>query len=59
MMTLEEIREKLKDRRLDIVSKNVGIHSNTIYKLAKGGKVSYDVAKKLSDYLENKLNGFI
>lgn len=53
MLTLDQIKERLKHANLLKVSESAGIHSNTIYKLMKGGKSpSYDTVKKLSDYFE-------
>lgn len=53
MMTLEEVREKLHDRKLTAVADATGLHYQTVYRVAKSidKSVSYDVVKKLSDYL--------
>lgn len=51
-MTIEEIREKLKDRNLKIVAEKIGIHHNTIYKIAHGvNNPNYSTLLKLQDYL--------
>ena len=53
MLTLEEIRDRLKDRRLQIVSVATGLHYNTIKSVRdnENGRPSYDTIKALSDYL--------
>lgn len=54
MLTLEEIREKLNDRNLAKVSRATGVGYNNLHGIANGTKnnPSYNVIKKLSDYLE-------
>lgn len=53
MMTLKEIREKLKDRKMTVVSSETGIHVNAIYRFMNDQtKPKYDTVKKLIDYLE-------
>jgi N-acetylmuramic acid 6-phosphate (MurNAc-6-P) etherase len=54
MLTLEEIREKLKDRKLKMVADACGVHSETLRRLLKGQMVSYETTKAVSDYLEGK-----
>jgi len=56
MMTLEQIAEKLQDRRLDIVAQATGIHPNTLRAIRQGRQTNptYSVLKALSDYLEGK-----
>jgi len=56
MLTLEEVKEKLKDRRLPAVAQSTGLAYGTVRKVAAGEDkaVSYDVVKRLSDYLEGK-----
>ena len=56
MMTLEQIAEKLQDRRLDVVSAHTGVHANTLRDIRKGKRdnPTYQVVKALSDYLEGK-----
>lgn len=51
MLTIEQIRERLKDRQLNAVAKKTGLHSNTVYKIANGAGANYETIKKLSDYL--------
>lgn len=55
MMTLEQIKAALSDRKLREVSTRTGLSYGTIYKMSKGeGNPTYDVLKKVSDYLEAK-----
>lgn len=54
MLTIEQIRERLKHSNLKAVSDAVGIHYNTLYRLIKtDGDPSYSTVKALSDYLQN------
>lgn len=55
MMTIEEIREGLKDRKLKEVSKRTGLHYNTVCAVANGKKKNpmYNVVESLSNYLTN------
>lgn len=51
-MTIDEIRKKLQDRNLAVVSERIGIHYNTLYRIAKGeGNPNYETLKKLEAYL--------
>jgi DNA-binding XRE family transcriptional regulator len=36
MYNIEEIREKLKDRRINIVAHKIGVHRFTLYKIRDG-----------------------
>jgi len=52
LMKLNDIIEKLKDRNLKIVAEKIGIHYNTLYKIANGeNKPSYSTLLKLQEYL--------
>jgi transcriptional regulator with XRE-family HTH domain len=53
MLTLEEIRERLIDRRLPIVAKATGLGRKTLWEIREGRVTnpSYRVLKTLSDYL--------
>jgi transcriptional regulator with XRE-family HTH domain len=53
MLTLEEIKHALRDRRLDIVSEQTGIHRATISRIRNDDNANptYAVIKTLSDYL--------
>jgi len=55
MLTLDEIKRSLQDRRLAVVAEATGLHYNTVRKVANEPNVnpSYVVIKALSDYLQN------
>lgn len=59
MLTIEEIREKLLDRRLQMLADATGIHYATIQAIRNGRVTnpSYETIKALSDYFEGKANG--
>lgn len=52
MLTLEQIVEKLKDRKLVAIAESTGLSRQTISKVLNGKikSVSYSVVKTLSDY---------
>ena len=54
MMTLNDIRLALQDRRIGLVAQATGLHVNTIRVLRDGENAnpSYRVLAALSDYLE-------
>jgi transcriptional regulator with XRE-family HTH domain len=55
MLTLEQIIEKLDDKNLTQVAKNVGLSPQTLWRIKNrvtGDNVSYETVKTLSDYLE-------
>lgn len=53
MLSIEQIKEKLTDRNLAEVSRRLGITRAYLGMIANGQrKPSYDILKKLSDYLE-------
>lgn len=56
MLTLEQIKEKLQDRNLSKVGREVKITPSYIAAIAKGTKKNpgYEIVKKLSDYLEEQ-----
>jgi hypothetical protein len=56
MMTIDEIVKALHDRKATVVSQEVGLSYQTVWRIARGEvkNVSYDTAKKLSDYLSHK-----
>lgn len=56
MLTLEEIRHRLQPMNLQYVSRETGLHSNIVYRLAKGNTPDprYETVKKLSDWLEGR-----
>lgn len=59
MMTLEEVREQLLDRRIDMVADATGLHYSTVcdVRSGKNDNPSYKTVKALSDYFEVKNNG--
>lgn len=54
MMTLEQVRQALADRRIPVVSDATGLHYNTIKNIRDGLTIDpgSSTLKKLSDYLE-------
>jgi DNA-binding Xre family transcriptional regulator len=56
MMALDDIVKALHDRKATVVSQEVGLSYQTVWRIARGEtkNVSYDTAKKLSDYLTDK-----
>lgn len=56
MMTLEQIRDALLDRRIDMVAEATGLHYNTVRDVRSNTNAnpSYRVIKALSDYFEGK-----
>lgn len=55
MLTLDQIKARLDDRIMAVVSERTGIHRNTLGSI-KSGKIenpTYNVLRKLSDYLES------
>ena len=53
IMTLEEIKKKLSDKRLYVVSEKTGISYPVLRKLADGVESNYTIEtlKKISEYL--------
>ena len=58
MMTLEEVKEQLLDRRIDMVADATGLHYSTVcdVRSGKNDNPSYKTVKALSDYFQNKSN---
>ena len=56
MLTIEEIRNKLLDRRLQMVADATGIHYATIQAIRNGRVTnpSYETVRLLSEYLEER-----
>ena len=52
ILSVQQIRDKLSDRRLDVVSKATGLHVNTLHAIRSGKQtnVRSDTLVKLSDY---------
>lgn len=59
MIDLAEVRERLRDRRLSVVSRETGIHYNTLIRIRDGANVNptYRVLEALSAYLSEPRNG--
>lgn len=57
MMTLDQVRDMLKDRKLRLVAQGAGLSYGTVRRVAAGDDkaISYQVVKKLSDYLEGRI----
>lgn len=58
MLTLDQIRAALRDRRLAKVAEATGLHYNTIREVRDNPNANptYKVIKVLSDYLEGRNN---
>ena len=59
MLDLEQIREMLADRRIDIVASETGLGYTTVREVRSGAQdnPTYKTVKALSDYLEGKAHG--
>lgn len=55
MMTLDQIKAALLDRRIAMVAQATGLHVNTVIEVRDSPKANptYRVLKALSDYLSN------
>lgn len=54
MLTLEQIKDRLKHSNLRAVAEAAGIHYNTLYRLMNSNlDPSYSTVKALSDYLQS------
>jgi len=56
MMAIDDIVKALHDRKATVVSQEVGLSYQTVWRIARGEtkSITYDTAKKLSDYLTYK-----
>lgn len=55
MLTPDEIRERLRDRKLKAVAEATGLHPNTVYAFVRGETMpTYDTLRVLSEYLTPK-----
>ena len=53
MLTVEQMIERLKDRRIRMVAKASGVSYQTIYNMVQGKSLpSYETLVRLSNYLE-------
>lgn len=57
MMTLDQIRDALKDRRPAMVAQSTGLHVNTVMRIRDGMNMNptYEVVAALSKYLQGKV----
>ena len=57
MMTLDQIRDALKDRRPAMVAQSTGLHVNTVMRIRDGmnKNPTYEVVAALSKYLQGKV----
>lgn len=57
MMTLDQIRDALKDRRPAMVAQSTGLHVNTVMRIRDGMNTNptYEVVTALSKYLQGKV----
>jgi len=57
MLTLDEIRDKLQDRRLGMIVKATGVHYNTLRDIRDNldANPTYKVIKLLNDYFSGTL----
>ena len=57
MLTLDQIRHHLSDRRLSKVAEATGLHYQTVRKVANDKAITpdYQTVKALSDYLEAQM----
>jgi hypothetical protein len=56
MYTLEEIRERLRDRNLRVVAERTGLGYATVLRVMRGRLASYETVERLSAYLR-RANG--
>jgi len=59
MLTLDQIKAALEDRKLSTVAKKSGVSRQTIWRIMSGKsqKISYESVKSLSDYLSLPFGG--
>jgi transcriptional regulator with XRE-family HTH domain len=55
LLSVEEIRRALRDRRLRVVARATGLHYNTLWRLreGRGGAPKLEVLEKLTRYLRS------
>lgn len=55
MLTVEQIKTRLKDANLKRVAQAAGVHPATVYRLmSEDSKPLYETVKALSDYLSKR-----
>lgn len=52
--TLEQIREKLKDRKVSVVCERLHLSRQAVYNILNGANVSFETYQKLVNYLFNE-----
>lgn len=53
MLSIEQIKERMKDRKAAVVAQRVGITRAYLGMILRGERTpSYEILKRLSDYLE-------
>lgn len=53
MLTIEEIRVALKRVKIHVLAEDIGVHTNTLYRIANGhSEGNYSTLKKINDWLE-------
>lgn len=58
MLTIEEVRKRISDRKPAVIATATGLSYDTVWRVQRGDfkQVSYETVKALSDYLEAKDN---
>lgn len=56
LYTLEQIREKLKDRKVSVVCARTGLSRQAVYNIINGANVSFETYQKLVEYLFPEAN---
>ena len=56
MLTIDQIKNQLKDRNIRAVARAVELHENTIYRFLNDRDPRWSTVEKLSNYLEGKNN---
>ena len=51
LLTIEQIAEKLQTSNLSKVSKETGVHYETVRKAHKGVNINYEAGRKLAEFL--------
>lgn len=54
MMTIDEIKAALEDRKLSVVAEKTGLHYNVLYSLVSGRvkSPSYETVRRIQKYLD-------
>lgn len=54
MSDLNKALEMIKTRKVKEIAHGTGLHTNTIYKMKKGGKVDSETVSRVLDFFEGK-----